>query len=489
MPPKPLILFVASEMYPFSKTGGLGDVMGALPLALHRKGYNTAVVTPFYGRLSTGGVPVHLLFQDSPVGYPWAPVTCDVFMADYHGVPVYFIDRAECFDRRFYYNTHKGDYFDNAERFIFFCRAALGWAQQLETAPAVIHAHDWQSALIPAYVEAWRRSDPFWADTRTVQTIHNLAFQGRFASRLFFQDSDLPVDMWQPDGVEFYGDFNFLKSGIAYADAVTTVSPGYAAEITTPAFGCGLEGVLARRAGAPASSLTGILNGADYEVWDPSGDRYLPAVYSVDDMAGKAVCKRELLREFGLDEGLAERPLLGFIGRLRRQKGIDLLLDIVPELMARDLGVIILGEGNLAFEARAMEMMEEYPRGLAVRVGYTEDLAHRIQAGSDIFLMPSRYEPCGLTQMYSLRYGTPPVATAVGGLKDTIVSHPASGSTGFTFEPDRPGAFLRAVLEAVDLWERPAWEALQRRAMEQDFSWGRSARGYLDVYRRIGAIP
>ncbi len=485
MLPRPLILFVASEMYPFSKTGGLGDVMGALPLALHRMGYNTAVITPFYGRLSTGGVPVHLLFQDSPVGYPWAPVTCDVYMADYHGMPVYFIDRAECFDRRFYYNTHKGDYFDNAERFIFFCRAALGWAQQLESPPAVIHAHDWQSALIPAYVEALRRSDPLWADTRTVQTIHNLAFQGRFASRLFFQDSDLPVDMWHPDGVEFYGDFNFLKSGIAYAHAVTTVSPGYAAEITTPVFGCGLEGILGKR----SPDLTGILNGTDYEVWDPGGDRYLPAAYGVGDMAGKCVCKAELVREFGLDRRLLDRPLLGFIGRMRRQKGIDLLLDIVPELMARDLGVIILGEGNLDFEARAMEMMEEYPDGLAVRVGYTEDLAHRIQAGADIFLMPSRYEPCGLTQMYSLRYGTPPVATAVGGLKDTIVSYPHPEATGFTFEPGRPGAFLQAVLQAVALWSRPqAWWRLRKRAMEQDFSWSRSAQGYLDVYRRIGAV-
>ncbi len=488
MPPRPLILFVASEMYPFSKTGGLGDVMGALPLALHRMGYNTAVVTPFYGRMSTGGVPVHLLFQDSPVGYPWAPVTCDIYMADYHGMPVYFIDRAECFDRRFYYNTHKGDYFDNAERFIFFCRAALGWAQQLEAAPVVIHAHDWQSALIPAYVAAWKRTDPFWADVRTVQTIHNLAFQGRFASRLFFQDAELPVDMWTPDGVEFYGDFNFLKSGIAYADAVTTVSPGYAAEITTQAFGCGLEGILARRAADPASSLTGILNGADYNVWDPDDDRYLAASYSVGDMGGKRICKRELLSEFGLSGRFMDRPLLGFIGRLRRQKGIDLLLDIVPELMARDLGLVILGEGNLTFEARAMAMMEEHPEQMAVRVGYTEDLAHRIQAGTDIFLMPSRYEPCGLNQMYSLRYGTPPVVSAVGGLNDTIVPYPRPGATGFAFDPGRSGAFLDAVLQAVDLWDRPqAWSRLRKRAMEQDFSWIRSAEGYLDIYRRTGA--
>ena len=481
---RPLIYFATSEIFPFSKTGGLGDVMGALPLTLHRMGYNVAVVTPFYGRLATGGVPVHLLYEGCPVGYPYAPVACNVYMAELDGMPVYFIDRAEYFDRRFYYNTHQGDYFDNCERFVFFCRAALEWARLLEAPPALVHAHDWQAALIPAYLNFWRRTDPYWRNVKTVVTIHNLAFQGRFAFRLFLE-SGLPHEAWHMDGSEFYGDFNMLKSGISYADMVTAVSPGYAQEITTPAFGCGLEGSLARR----TATLRGILNGADYSVWDPAQDKYLAATYSRNSLKGKKVCKRFLLEYFGLDPVLENRPVLGFIGRLRRQKGIDLLIDILPELMRRDLGVVVLGEGNLRFEQRIMQLMEDFPGRLAARVGYTEELAHQIQAGTDIFLMPSRYEPCGLTQMYSLRFGTVPVATAVGGLRDTIRPYPGPGSTGFTFAAPESALFRDAVLEAVRVWEDEpkVWAEIRRRAMGEHFSWEDSAQGYLDVYRELGA--
>jgi starch synthase len=484
MPAQPLIYFVASEVYPFSKTGGLGDVMGALPLTLHRQGCNVAVVTPFYGRLATGGVPVHLLYENCPVGFPWAPTTCNIYMAELSGMPVYFIDRAEYYDRRFYYNTHYGDYFDNCERFIFFCRAALEWARLLEAPPAVVHAHDWQAALVPAYLHFLRRSDPYWKDVKTVMTIHNLAFQGRFAFRLFLE-SGLPHEAWDMHGAEFYGDFNLLKSGVAYADMVTAVSPGYAEEIATPAFGCGLEGLLAGR----SDRLRGILNGADYRVWDPAQDKYLAATYTKDSLKGKKLCKQFLLEYFCLDPALAKRPVLGFIGRLRRQKGVDMLINILPRLMEMDLGVVVLGEGNLVFESKIMELVEEYPGRLAARVGYTEELAHQIQAGADIFLMPSRYEPCGLTQMYALRFGAAPVATAVGGLKDTIRPYPAPDCTGFTFAKPDPELFLAAVTDAVRLWTREprAWNDLIRRAMGVAFSWEDSARGYLDIYQELGA--
>jgi starch synthase len=483
MPAKPLILFAASEMFPFSKTGGLGDVMGALPLALHRMGKNVAVVTPFYGRLFTGGVPIHLLYVNCPVGYPWPPVTCNIYMADYHGMPVYFIDRPEYFDRRFYYNTHQGDYFDNCERFIFFCRAVIEWARLLEAPPAIIHAHDWQAGLIPAYLAFMRARDMVFRDTRTVATIHNLAFQGRFAFRLFLE-SGLPTEAWHMDGVEFHGDLNMLKASLAYADMVTTVSPGYAREIQTPAFGCGLEGLLQTR----SARLRGILNGADYEVWGPAQDRYLAATYSRHAIRGKKICKLDLIGRLGLDSSLARRPILGFIGRLRRQKGIDLLIEILPELMRHDLGVVILGEGNPLYEARVLSLMEEYPGRVSARVAYTEDLAHQIQAGTDIFLMPSRYEPCGLTQMYSLRFGTVPVATAVGGLADTIRPWPGPDATGFTFGEPRADLFLEAVLRAVGLWKSSPlqWNALRKRCMAQDFSWTKSALGYLDAYREAG---
>ncbi|WP_027185182.1 glycogen synthase GlgA [Desulfovibrio inopinatus] len=477
------IIYVASEIFPFSKTGGLGDVLGALPSELRQMGQDVAVITPFYGRLSTGGYPMRLLSSSMHVGYPWAPITAEIYVSDYDGLPVYFIQRGEYFDRRFYYNTHQGEYFDNCERFIFFCRATVEWARRMDVAPDIIHAHDWQASLVPAFIHFQRRYDSFWSKTKTVQTIHNLAFQGRYASRLFWE-SGLPAEAWNINGAEFWGDFNMLKSGIAYADLVTTVSPSYAKEIVTPKFGCGLEGILSSR----ATDLKGILNGADYSVWSPTSDRYLPCKYTPENLSGKKTCKEHLIYELDLDPKLIDRPVLGFIGRLRRQKGIDLLISIMPELMKEDIGVIVLGEGNLEFEARLQEMVEDYPGRLAVRVGYTEDLAHRIQAASDIFLMPSRYEPCGLTQMYSLKFGTPPVATAVGGLRDTIVSYPHGDATGFIFPDADPDMFFGAIKQALAVWDRTEeWQEMQRRAMRTTYSWAESGQHYIESYRALGA--
>lgn len=481
---KPLVLFMTSEMYPFSKTGGLADVLGALPLTLFRMGVNTAVVTPLYGRMNTSEFGLRLLTERCPVGYPWAPITAEIYQADYYGMPVYFVGRGEYFDRRNLYNTHAGDYFDNCERFNFFCRATLEWARRLDWAPAVIHAHDWQSALVPAYLHFWRRTDPFWKETKTILTIHNLAFQGRFASRLFFE-SGLPPEAWNMNGAEFYGDFNLLKTGIAYADSVTTVSPSYAEEILTPQFGCGLEGLLGRRRGV----LRGILNGADYTVWDPRDDKYLPCIYKAGCAEGKQDCKNALLKEMHLPDQLEDKPVMSFIGRFRGQKGVDLLIDVIPKLMEQEVGLIVLGEGKLEHEARLQELAEVHQDRLRVIVGYSEDLAHRIQAGSDIFLMPSRYEPCGLTQMYALRFGTPPVATAVGGLRDTIAPYPHPRATGFTFENSTAEEFYAAIRQALDLWrdDKPYWKGMVERAMGQDFSWEQSAAQYIELYRSLGA--
>lgn len=480
---RPQVVFVTSEIYPFSKTGGLGDVLGALPLTLHRMGIRTAVVTPFYGRLGSSEFGVHLAWSDCHVGYPWDPVTADIYQANFHGMPVYFVHRSEYFDRRFYYNDHKGDYFDNAERFIFFNRAVMEFLKRLGPAPYILHAHDWQASLIPAYLQYWRQHDSFWQDTRSVMTIHNLAFQGRFSSRLF-QGAALPPQAWSMDGVEFYGDFNFLKGGIACADKVSTVSPSYAREILTDEFGCGLQGVLRAR----QHKLHGILNGADYSIWNPGDNRFLPCTYDADVLKGKRTCKKSLIEELGLSPELVNKPILGFIGRLRSQKGVNLLIDILPELMKQDVGVVVLGEGNLEKEARLLGMMEDYPGRLSTTVSYTEDLAHRIQAGCDIFLMPSTYEPCGLTQMYALRFGTPPVATAVGGLRDTIVPWPAPEATGFIFEEKTPEAFYAAVSQAVSLWRSSpdAWADMVRRAMKQEFTWQRSAAEYIELYRELG---
>lgn len=472
------IVFLTSEIYPFSKSGGLADVMGILPLTLLRMGVRVAVITPFYGRLSTGQYPVHLVHENCPVGYPWPDTTADIYQADYHGLPVYFVERGEYFDRRNYYCTEKGDYFDNCERFIFFCRAALSAIRHLDMRARIVHAQDWHAALAAAYLAFWRRSDPFWAGVRTVMSIHNQAFQGRFSYRLFEQ-SGLSLEAWNMEGVEFYNSFNLLKAGIAYADKITTVSPSYAREIMTPEFGCGLEGILSRR----SADLVGILNGADYSIWSPENDPVLECTYSALNPDGKQACKAYLLDMLGLSPGLEHRPVLGFIGRLRGQKGIDIVLDIIPELMKLNVGLVVLGEGKAEFEARLMSIMEDYPTRVSAIIGYTEELSHVIQAGSDIFLMPSRYEPCGLTQMYSLSYGTPPVATAVGGLRDTIVPYPADGANGFIFDSPSPAALLGAVREAVRVWEdRAAWQRIQVNAMTTRFSWENSARKYMDVY-------
>jgi starch synthase len=476
-------VYITSEIFPFSKTGGLADVLGALPPAVaERSGGDVEVITPLYGRLKTNDYPLRLVAPECPVGYPWQPITAEIYQASYRGVTVYFVQRDEFFDRRSYYNTYKGDYFDNCERFNFFCRAALQWLHRLGTPPDIVHANDWQTALAPTWIHFLRKHDPFWAKTKTVLSIHNLAFQGRYSSRLF-TDSGLPAEAWNMDGCEYYGDFNLLKSGIAYSDMVTTVSPSYSGEILTPQFGCGLEGILQKRSGA----LRGILNGCDYDVWAPEADKYLPSCYSVGRMTGKMWCKRKLIREFYLSDMLEDRPILGFIGRLRTQKGIDLLIDIIPRLMKMGVGVVVLGEGDLRAEAKLLDMMEQYHGQLSVQVSYTEDLAHRIQAGCDIFLMPSRYEPCGLTQMYALRYGTPPVATAVGGLKDTIVPYPSPQATGFTFQEPDSKLFYKAVKTAVRMWEdRYYWNAMVERAMKQAFTWEISAGHYLDLYNEMG---
>jgi starch synthase len=477
------IVFLTSEIYPFSKSGGLADVMGILPLTLSRMGARVAVITPFYGRLSTGQYPVHLVHENCPVGYPWADTTADIYQADYHGLPVYFIERGEYFDRRQYYCTHKGDYFDNCERFIFFCRAALSTIRHLGLGARIVHAQDWHAALSAAYLAFWRRSDPFWAGMRTVMSIHNLAYQGRFSYRLFEQ-SGLPLEAWNMEGVEFYNSFNLLKAGIAYADKITTVSPSYAREIMTPEFGCGLEGILARRGG----DLVGILNGADYSIWSPENDNILECTYSAGKPDGKQNCKAHLLGMLGLSPRLISRPLLGFIGRLRGQKGIDIVLEIIPELMKLDVGLVVLGEGRAEYEAQLMAIMEDYPGRVVGIIGYTEEMSHLIQAGADIFLMPSRYEPCGLTQMYSLSYGTPPVATSVGGLRDTIVPYPNQGANGFVFADPTPGALLATVRKAVRVWEdRDAWREVQVNAMQTRFSWEHSARAYMDVYTSLHA--
>ncbi|MFO7817356.1 MAG: glycogen synthase GlgA [Thermodesulfobacteriota bacterium] len=472
------IFHISAEIYPFSKSGGLADVVGILPQALNDIGLHNYVITPLYGRIATSQYQLSLIYENCPVGYPWPEISADIYKADFNGLTVFFIDRGEYFDRKHYYCTHKGEYFDNCERFIFFCRAAVALMEKIGTSPDIVHAHDWHAALTNAYIHFKKFTSGFWKETKTAFTIHNLAFQGRFSSRLFW-DSGLPFDAWHMDGVEYYNSFNLLKAGIAYSDIITTVSPTYASEILTPEFGCGMDGLLTRN----KNKIWGILNGADYSIWNPETDKYLECNYTLETLEEKEKCKLSLLEDLGLSKQLVNRPLLGFIGRLRRQKGIDLVLEAARQFINCGAGLVILGEGKDIYESRLMQLVEEHPEFMAGIVGYTEEMAHKIQAASDIFLMPSRYEPCGLTQMYSLKYGTLPVATAVGGLKDTITPYPDREANGFIFQEFESEAFLDCVSQAMTVFkDREAWKRMQKRAMRADFSWDKSAKVYARAY-------
>jgi starch synthase len=475
------VLFVASEAVPFAKTGGLADVAGALPKFLPSLGCDVRVVMPYYRMVERSGLPVRPLGESLDV-----PVGDAIIRADlYEGrltpeIPVYFIGQKAFYDRDGLYGTPAGDYPDNAERFVLLTRASLLLCRRLGFSPQIIHQHDWQTGLLPAYLRTVYRNDPFFARAATVFTIHNIAYQGLFdAQKLAL--TGLPPELYNPEGIEFWGKINFLKAGITYSDVINTVSRKYSQEIQTVEFGCGLEGVLNKR----KDDLFGILNGVDYDEWNPAGDPHLAARYTSADLAGKRACKEDLLREFGLPPSLAGKPLLGMISRLADQKGFDLLAEILDELFALDIGFVLLGTGDKKYNDLMARVARTYPGQAGIRIAYDNRIAHKIEAGADLFLMPSRYEPCGLNQIYSLRYGTLPVVRATGGLEDTIVDYnPATGKgNGFKFEPYRAEAFLDCIRKALALFRRPeTWKQLVINAMAADFSWPRSAEAYFRLY-------
>jgi starch synthase len=482
------ILFVSAEVAPFAKTGGLGDVVGALPKALAALGHDVRVVMPLYQVVRHGQFALEELVSELTVplvignrtARVWQSValTSDVSAAR---TPVYFIEQDEFFARPGLYGDENGDYPDNAIRFIFFCRAALALALRLGDPLDVIHCHDWQTALIPAYLRALPWLDARLASAALVYTVHNLAYQGVFPAWAF-QLTGLPPPLFQPTGMEFFGMVNFMKAGLLYADVLTTVSPTYAEEICTPDFGFGLHTVLQTRRNA----LVGILNGVDYSVWSPEVDPHITARYHAEDLTGKAECKKALLQEFHLP-GEIETPLIGMISRLVDQKGFDLLVAALDRLLTLNFRLVILGSGAQPYEEFLSSLSQRYPQKVAVRVGFDDVLAHQIEAGSDCFLMPSRYEPCGLNQIYSLRYGTIPIVRATGGLKDTVMPfNPETGEgTGFVFQDASGDALFSAVNEALTIFANPtAWRRLMRNAMAQDFSWRESATRYVELYQR-----
>ncbi|MBN1105141.1 MAG: glycogen synthase GlgA [Deltaproteobacteria bacterium] len=482
------VWFLSPEVAPFAKTGGLADVAGSLPGALKKIGVETSVGLPFYRVAKEGDFTVTQVLSGLEVPMGDDALSCRVWGAETEeGIPVYFFDREDLFDRPNLYGTSDGDYYDNLERFSFLCRAALCFAQKAGLRMDVIHCHDWQTGLVPLYLRTVYRDDPFFSGTASLFTIHNIGYQGLFPPGKL-RISGIPSSEYQPEGVEYWGQISLLKAGIVYSDAVTTVSPRYSVEIQSREFGLGMEGILSKR----AHVLHGILNGADYSLWDPSTDRHLVYAYSPGDMEGKARGKLDLLRETGLDQGLLTQPLFGVISRLSAQKGCDLILEVAPEAVKEGAGLLILGAGEEVYEKALGGLQEEYPGRIAVKLGFDEALAHRIMAGADMLLIPSLYEPCGLTQMYALRYGTVPLVRATGGLEDTVTPFdPATGQgNGFKFTSYDARDFLQAIRQAVRTFhDAPLWRRLVSNGMKADFSWNRSAQRYVEIYRSLLASP
>ncbi len=482
--PGPLkVLMVASEIAPLAKTGGLGDVAGSLPPALGGKGLEVRLVMPFYRQvLAAASNPIDTgLRLEASVGED--RLSAEVWQTQLNGCPVYLIKQDSLYDRDGLYQGEDGDFPDNAQRFIFFSRAVIELARALDYAADVVHLHDWQTGLIAAYLKSPLLSSGPLAKAKTLFTIHNLAYQGVFGSKVFSQ-TGLPPEMSGIGGLEFWGNISFLKAGLVYSDALTTVSPTYAWEIQTSESGMGMEGILASR----QADLSGILNGADYSSWSPESDPYLPKAFSAGDLSGKEICRQALCQAFELEPPGPETTVIGFVGRLAWQKGMDILAEAAPRLLMDDVRLCILGTGEPHLEAQAKELASAHSGRVGVRLLFSEELAHLVQGGADIMVMPSRFEPCGLNQIYALKYGTVPVVRATGGLKDTVEPfNPLTGQgTGFWFERSMAPDLLSALREVLWTKARPnLWRQLQQNAMSCDFSWSRSAGQYAELYQRL----
>ncbi|MBI4470864.1 MAG: glycogen synthase GlgA [Acidobacteria bacterium] len=474
------VIFAASEIAPYAKTGGLADVAGSLPKALQRKGAEVLTVLPRYGT-----IPHHQRVLDRlEVPFAFETKSASVWSDDKHGFPVYFIDLPEYFVRPGIYGDSSGtEYRDNAERFGFFSRAVLELTRRIGFKPDIVHGNDWQTGLLPLYLHRNLGNDPYFAGTGSLFTIHNLAYQGLFDPSLLPR-LGLGREVYDPvSGIEFHGAASSLKAGIIAATAVSTVSRRYALEIQTPEYGCRLDGLLRSR----HHDLVGILNGVDYDDWDPRRDPFLARNYSPEDLSGKEACRQDLLRDFQLS-GDAAWPIVGCISRLVDQKGFDLISEIAGRMMQLGLYFVVLGSGDRGLESFFQALRDAHPDRVGVYIGFNHELAHKIEAGADLFLMPSKYEPCGLNQMYSLRYGTVPIVRATGGLDDTVQDFDRSTlqGNGFKFFDYEANRLLEKIYEALLVYaDRPLWEILMRNGMTADFSWDRSALEYLDVYARL----
>ena len=482
------ILFASSEVSPFAKTGGLGDVVGALPKALRRLGHDIVVFCPFYAEArrycESSGIDLEDRGGTTITWGNWT-ATYRILATTLPGsdVPILFVENDLLFGRSGLYWGREDGVDDNLERFTFFCRAIISAAERLDLKFDIVHAHDWQAALLPIYLHSGLRWTHHFYGAKSVYTIHNLNYQGRYGADRF-PALGLAALYWRPDALEYYGDIVLMKGGILFSDRVTTVSPTYAREIRTPAFGAGFDGLLRAR----GASLHGILNGIDDSEWDPSADPLIPAQFTARDLRGKAACKRSLRKEGGLAP-TARTPLLIAISRLAEQKGFDLFIPLVPYLVEAGWQIAVLGTGEWELEAALHDAAKKHPHAVAVWTRFDTALAHRMIAGGDAIVIPSRYEPCGLNQMYGLRYGTIPIVRATGGLVDTVAAWNGTNTrsaTGFAFHQPETTALAQALLLArMAFRDRPLWAALQRNGMARDFSWDASAAEYDRMYAEL----
>lgn len=470
------ILFVASEALPYAKTGGLADVIEALPRALVKLGHELAVFLPRYREIKPTSVV--LPSMTVPLGTRLRfPAIANGGV--HRGVRYFFLDDPFYFDREGIYGDRNREYPDNAERFTEFSRAAIELAKQIWM-PDVVHCHDWQTAMVPVLLKTSYGDDPVVRDLPVIFTIHNMGYHGLFG-REVLDRAGIPASVFHPGGIEFFGNVNFLKGGLVYSDYLTTVSRKYAEEIQTSEFGFGLEGVVRTR----ADRLTGILNGVDYSTWSPERDTLIPEKYSAKNLEGKRACKEALLDELKLLKDNPNRPVLGIVSRFADQKGFDLIARIVRELLHEDVVIAVLGTGDRRYEELFRALAADFRGKVGAVIAYSDRLAHLVEAGSDIFLMPSRYEPCGLNQIYSLRYGTVPVVRATGGLDDTIESFDLEHGTGtgFKFWEYSGGALLHAIRQALHQYSNEGvWKRIQLNGMAKDFSWNTSAAEYAKLY-------
>ena len=484
------IFFVSSEVAPFAKTGGLAEVSAALPKFLKERGHEVRVMMPNYRSVNERKYTLRDVIRLKELAVPVAGQMLkangkSAFLPD-SKVQVYLLDYKQYFDRDgLYQNSAGSDYHDNAERFIFFCRGCLETLKLLQWQPDVIHCNDWQTALIPVYLKRLYQDDPFFKDTSVLLTAHNLSYQGIFDSALM-PKTGLPMDRFYPGSdLEFYGKMNFLKAGLLAADSVSTVSQTYAEEIRSAEYGKGLEGAVKAR----KQNLVGILNGANYAEWSPEIDRFIPQKYSANDLAPKVENKRELLKRVDLnfDE---DTPVIGMISRLESDKGFDLLEEAFDDLLALGAQMVVLGVGEEKYHKMLQRFAKKYARQLSVHLRFDNTLAHFIQAGADMLLMPSRYEPCGLSQLHALRYGTIPLVHGAGGLAETVQNYEAraENGTGFVFKKFEPEEMVKTVERAIKTFhDKKRWQKLMKNAMKEDFSWEAAAEKYTKLYARLMA--